>query len=271
MLGKGGVNVMINGKLTYMPSSALVQYLNGLNAENVKSVELITTPPSKFDAEGNAGFINIELKKNLDQGYNGNVTLSSTYADQKPSNNLGTNFNLTNNKHSLSLNYSGNRRDIPINGRIDRTYPLGDEIISTAIEAVRDNRRSIHNLRFAYDYMLSDKFELGTSVVGYSNKYTMTEEKTATHSYGNNNQDIYFTVESNLWESAQASVFLKYNIDEETFLNLNFDRLAYSNYQPVNYDINLSGLENNLIFTTTKESPFNISVLSLDFERKFNG
>ena len=271
MLGKGGVNVMINGKLTYMPSSALVQYLNGLNAENVKSVELITTPPSKFDAEGNAGFINIELKKNLDQGYNGNVTLSSTYADQKPSNNLGTNFNLTNNKHSLSLNYSGNRRDIPINGRIYRTYPLGDEIISTAIEAVRDNRRSIHNLRFAYDYMLSDKFELGTSVVGYSNKYTMTEEKTATHSYGNINQDIYFTDESNLWESAQASVFLKYNIDEETFLNLNFDRLAYSNYQPVNYDINLSGLENNLIFTTTKESPFNISVLSLDFERKFNG
>ena len=166
MLGKGGVNVMINGKLTYMPSSALVQYLNCLNAENVKSVELITTPPSKFYAEGNAGFINIELKKNLDQGYNGNVTLSSTYADQKPSNNLGTNFNLTNNKHSLSLNYSGNRRDIPINGRIDRTYPLGDEIISTAIEAVRDNRRSIHNMSFAYDYMLSDKFELGTSVVG---------------------------------------------------------------------------------------------------------
>ena len=59
--------------------------------------------------------------------------------------------------------------------------------------------------------MLSDKFELGTSVVGYSNKYTMTEEKTATHSYGNINQDIYFTDESNLWESAQASVFLKYN------------------------------------------------------------
>ena len=38
MLGKGGVNVMINGKITYMPSSALVQYLNGINAENVKSI-----------------------------------------------------------------------------------------------------------------------------------------------------------------------------------------------------------------------------------------
>ena len=56
MLGKGGVNVMINGKITYMPSSALVQYLNGINAENVKSIELITTPPSKYDAEGNAGY-----------------------------------------------------------------------------------------------------------------------------------------------------------------------------------------------------------------------
>lgn len=271
MLGKGGVNVMLNGKLTYMPSSALVQYLNGLNAENVKSVELITTPPSKFDAEGNAGFINIELKKNFDQGYNGNITLSSTYADNKPSNNLGTNFNLRNQKHSLSFNYSGNRRDIPINGRINRTYPLENDIVSTQIEAVRENTRSIHNLRFSYDYALSEKIELGTSVVGYSNKYLMTEEKTAIHSYENLDQDLYFTYENNLWESAQASAYLKYNVSEEAFFNFNIDRLKYSNDQPVSYDINLIDNEDNIVFNTTKESPFDITVLNLDFEKTFTG
>ena len=48
MLGKSGVNVMINGKISYMPINALVQYLNGMNADNAKSIELITTPPSNF-------------------------------------------------------------------------------------------------------------------------------------------------------------------------------------------------------------------------------
>ena len=61
MLGKDGVNVMINGKMTYMPTSALVQFLNGMSSDNVKSIELITTPPSKYDAEGNSGYINICL------------------------------------------------------------------------------------------------------------------------------------------------------------------------------------------------------------------
>ena len=71
MLGKSGVNVMINGKISYMPINALVEYLNGMNADNAKAIELITTPPANFDAEGNAGFINIELKK-TEEGYNGN-------------------------------------------------------------------------------------------------------------------------------------------------------------------------------------------------------
>ena len=54
MLGKSGVNVMINGRITYMPATALIQYLNGMSADNAKAVELITTPPAKFDAEGNS-------------------------------------------------------------------------------------------------------------------------------------------------------------------------------------------------------------------------
>ena len=48
MLGKDGVNVMINGKMTYMPTSALVQFLNGMSSDNVKSIELITTPPQNM-------------------------------------------------------------------------------------------------------------------------------------------------------------------------------------------------------------------------------
>ncbi len=63
MAGKNGVSVMINGKLTRMSSDAVIQLLEGMNADNIESIELITTPPSNFDAEGNAGFINVVLKR----------------------------------------------------------------------------------------------------------------------------------------------------------------------------------------------------------------
>ncbi|MEM6700095.1 MAG: carboxypeptidase-like regulatory domain-containing protein, partial [Bacteroidota bacterium] len=44
MAGREGVNVMINGKLTYMPMASLVQFLDGMSADNIKSIKLMTTP-----------------------------------------------------------------------------------------------------------------------------------------------------------------------------------------------------------------------------------
>lgn len=55
LAGKEGVVVMINEKINYMPVSGLIAFLNGINADNITSIELITTPPAKFDAQGNAG------------------------------------------------------------------------------------------------------------------------------------------------------------------------------------------------------------------------
>ena len=74
MSGKEGVMVMINGKINYMPVSALVQMLAGMNAGNIDRIELITTPPSNLDAQGNAGYINIVLINNPDFGLSGAVS-----------------------------------------------------------------------------------------------------------------------------------------------------------------------------------------------------
>lgn len=55
MTGKSGVVVMINGKISRLPTEAVMQLLTGTNAANVEKIELITNPSARYDAEGDAG------------------------------------------------------------------------------------------------------------------------------------------------------------------------------------------------------------------------
>jgi outer membrane receptor protein involved in Fe transport len=74
---KSGVMVMIDGKNNFLSSADLTVYLNGLSSSQIATIEIITNPSAKYDAAGNAGIINIKLKKNKAFGTNGSV--SSTY------------------------------------------------------------------------------------------------------------------------------------------------------------------------------------------------
>ena len=71
--GRSGVTVMLNGKLTYLSARDLRAMLESMSAENIKNIEIITNPSAKYDAEGTAGILNINLKKNTRQGMNGSV------------------------------------------------------------------------------------------------------------------------------------------------------------------------------------------------------
>ncbi|MDF7811019.1 TonB-dependent receptor [Hymenobacter sp. YC55] len=74
--GRQGVMVLIDGKRQPMTGSELADYLRALPADQVKSIELITNPPAKYEAQGSAGIIAINLKKDQRQGSNGTVNAS---------------------------------------------------------------------------------------------------------------------------------------------------------------------------------------------------
>ena len=269
MLGKSGVNVMINGKISYMPINALVQYLNGMNADNAKSIELITTPPANFDAEGNAGFINIELKKNPQEGYNGNVTLGNGFGDDKTIQNASSNFNLNTNKINMSFNYSLVNNLLPYNAVFNRsTY---DEFFPEDVQYswTRDNRRQVHNLRYSLVYDFTEKLESGFSVTGYSNNYKTKGESINEYSTRPNEIDFMNLNEDNYWKSFQIDSYISYKFSDEKKISFDFNYLKYLNDQPINYKITNSEnslLERNLL--SKKNSPFNIKALMLDYEDK---
>lgn len=64
IVGKSNVSVMINDRIVQMSGSELLNYLKSVRSENIAKIEVITTPPAKYDAQGNSGIINIVLKKN---------------------------------------------------------------------------------------------------------------------------------------------------------------------------------------------------------------
>ncbi|HLZ89357.1 MAG TPA: TonB-dependent receptor, partial [Puia sp.] len=77
--GKSGVTVMIDGKLLHMPEDEILAMLTGMSADNIDKIELLTAPPSRYDASGSAGVINIVLKKNKHQGTTGSFSVNGGY------------------------------------------------------------------------------------------------------------------------------------------------------------------------------------------------
>lgn len=63
IIGKGGLQVMIDGRPLSLSGKELSKYLESISAYDIKNIEVITTPPAKYEAEGNSGILNIVLKK----------------------------------------------------------------------------------------------------------------------------------------------------------------------------------------------------------------
>lgn len=92
--GKTGVMVMMDGRLMPMSMDQLITLLGSMSADNIDKIELLNTPPAKYDTEGNAGIINVVTKKNKKRGTNGSVTLNGGYGMyEKASGGLNINHN----------------------------------------------------------------------------------------------------------------------------------------------------------------------------------
>lgn len=103
--GQQGVGVMINGKLTQLSQKELANYLKSTTSSNIKQIEVITNPSSKYDATGKAGIINIILKKPNSDGLKG--TAFTNYGrGRKNRTNSGLNLSYNKDKFGIFGNYS---------------------------------------------------------------------------------------------------------------------------------------------------------------------
>lgn len=150
LTGKNGVMVMINGKMNRMPLEAVVQMLAGMPSGNIEKIELITTPPANFDAEGNAGFINIVLKQSNDAGLNGSYSFSGGIGRGSTAS-AGINFNYRKNKLNLYGDYSFGRETQEQPFLLDSEILLNGNTLQTDTRSDRDPVQRNHNARLGLD------------------------------------------------------------------------------------------------------------------------
>ena len=161
--GRTGVTVMINDRPMYMSAADLTSFLRSMPADNIKSIEVMTSPSARFDAEGAAGVINIQLKKNTVDGVFGNVMLGGRY-NGKAAPNAGVTLNVKKGKWTSNgtINYNEN---VEINDlEIERNFQVeGGK--STFLQDSRIVERS-HTPSFtgAANYELTPTQNLGINV-----------------------------------------------------------------------------------------------------------
>ncbi|MCZ4244256.1 outer membrane beta-barrel family protein [Pedobacter punctiformis] len=161
IIGKGEVLVMIDDRLQRIPQEDLADFLKSIPSANIKSIEVITAPPAKYDAEGNSGLINIKLKSAKDNSWNANIGASyiqKTYAGG----NLQGLFNYNHNKLSLqaSVNKSEQKLLTTSNSQIFYTDELWNQ------EVKNKSKSDALSLGFGIDYKLTPKWTTGIKYLG---------------------------------------------------------------------------------------------------------
>ncbi|WP_159471459.1 outer membrane beta-barrel family protein [Dyadobacter sp. 3J3] len=82
--GNSDFKILINGKPSSMVERNYKEILRTMPASSIERIEVITTPPAKYDAEGLAGIINIITNKKVDNGYNGSLNVSERFPNGGP-------------------------------------------------------------------------------------------------------------------------------------------------------------------------------------------
>lgn len=276
LIGKSGVVVMINGKQSYMPASSLVQMLEGMSADNIESIELITTPPANFDAEGNAGFINIVLKEQTNLGLNGAYSISLGVGNGTTTNN-NVNFNYRKNKLNFFGNYSFLRDNQGQLFTLDRNFiDANNDAVNVSTITDRDPIQRNHNLRVGLDYQVSEKTVIGLLAWGNDNKWTMDAENQSQEIENNIPRAFVelITTERNQLQHFGSNINLKHNFKENEYISFDLDYLKYQLENPTVY--NNSFFDGNNTFLreelteSDKTTPIQITVGKADYSNRLS-
>ncbi|WP_394750183.1 TonB-dependent receptor domain-containing protein [Spongiimicrobium salis] len=154
--GKAGVLIYIDGRQSFLQGDDLTAYLQALQADTIESIEIITQPSARYDAAGNAGIINIRLKREKGLGTRGSVSSTVTVGEYLRTNNTVSFTSRLKkwNIYGTYSNYLGRSTSF-----IDLFRIQGNTIFDSRTASEFDGFSN--NIRFGADHYLNKKSTIG--------------------------------------------------------------------------------------------------------------
>ncbi len=161
MRGSSNITVLINNKPSTIMANSVADALKQIPADQIKTVEVITSPSAKYDAEGSAGIINIVTKKNTLEGLTLNVDAGVGFRGS----NLGLNGNYRKGKMGFSLGGFG-RSNYNVSGSFENNQTTEDKnIIYQTIQKAGNRSNGIFgNYNLGWDYDINKKNSVTASL-----------------------------------------------------------------------------------------------------------
>ena len=230
--GKEGVLVMVDGRPTQLSGGDLANLLRNISSNQLDQVEIMTNPPARFDAAGNAGVINIKTKKTKTAGYNGSATASYSQGIY-PKFNEGINFNYRAGKVNVFTNLSHNYR------QSTNTLKIQRNLINSSTKVLENyfdqqanmfNEGNSYNGKLGLDFFATKKTTLGFVVNGFSSPSTFRNRNLTLISASDKvvESETRATVSNNsVWKNFSTNLNLRTTLDSTKELSTDLDYIKY--------------------------------------------
>lgn len=271
--GKNGVQVYVDGRPTPFSGKDLSDYLKTLQSSSIESIEVITNPSAKYEAAGNAGIINIKLKKNKSYGTNGSINAGYNQGIT-PKYNGGVSLNHRNKHVNLfgNYSYSYNTNENHINLHREQLDTLFD-----GKNVINVNNKS-HNFKAGMDYFINKRSTIGIMANGTLTDMDIDNTGRTEISYIPTHQLNRILVAGNTNNSTRNNINgnLNYRYADSSGHELNMDadygyyRIKSDQYQPnYYYDPSGNSIISSRIYSMLAPTDIDIYSYKADYEQNF--
>ncbi|RZL62008.1 MAG: TonB-dependent receptor, partial [Pedobacter sp.] len=235
IVGKQSVRVLVDDKMLELSEGDLTNFLRSIPADNIKNIEVITTPPAKYDAAGGSGLINIRLKKAQTDAWS--LSLGSSYLRRYDEGEAAITSNFMYSKNKLSLTSSLNYRNGGETFYYQDYNAFPTELWNTKQRFNRDYKRL--NGVLGMQYLVTTNWNLGFQYIGNFNK-THSNRNTISSVYEHNmnapfNDITSFTTADQKPNFNSINLFNEFKLDttgKKIILNLDYFKYANNDTRP---------------------------------------
>jgi iron complex outermembrane receptor protein len=270
ILGKSGVRIFIDGRPSPLRGSDLSSYLESVQSTSIDAIEIISNPGARYEAEGDAGIINIRFKKDEGLGMNGTASAGYQYGYfSRYNGSLNGNYRLK------RLNVFAN---VSVNDYKNKSYfnvfrDQGGFLVTQRNDAP-SHRQSL-GARFGMDFFLSEKSTLGLLIDGTRGDRDTDASSIATVGFSNSpDLSLLQSTTGTLSESDQISYNLNYLYkiggSHELIVDLNYGQYESGRDQEqlnLYLDPETMAEESGTANETTAPRTIDIYAIKIDYQR----